>query len=101
MVFFIFIQILIDVKLANSGIPDQAQHSAASDQGLHCLRTYHKKEARRIRVKLPLSLCLERTKLMISNMITMISDNDKVHTVIKLVSEEAIHETFDNIVHLT
>ena len=38
---------------------------------------------------------------MIRNMITMISNNDKVHTVIKLVSEEAIHETFDNTVHLT
>ena len=38
---------------------------------------------------------------MIRIIITMISDNDKVHTMIKLVSEEAIHETFDDMVHLT
>ena len=37
MVFFIFIQILIEHSVANSGDPDQALHSAVSDLGLHCL----------------------------------------------------------------
>ena len=33
--------------LANSGDADQTPRSAASDQGLHCLPTSHKKDAQR------------------------------------------------------
>ena len=36
---------------ANSGDPDQTQHSVASDLGLHCLPMSHKKYARHIWVK--------------------------------------------------
>ena len=36
---------------ANSGDPDQTPHSVASDQGLHCLYMYRKKDAMHIWVK--------------------------------------------------
>ena len=49
---FHFIQILIEkFCLVNSGDPDQTPHSAASDQGLHCLHTSHKKGDRLVWVK--------------------------------------------------
>ena len=51
MVFFIFIQILIEKADTNSGEPDQTPQNAASDLGLHCLQTSHKKDARLIWVK--------------------------------------------------
>ena len=50
MVFFIFIQILIEHS-ANSGDPDQTPHHAASGLGLHCLHMSHKKDARLMWVK--------------------------------------------------
>ena len=50
-VFFIFIQILIEKADTNSGEPDQTPQNAASDLGLHCLHTSHKKDARLIWVK--------------------------------------------------
>ena len=50
MVFFIFIQVLIEMQ-ANSGDPDQTPHSVASDLGLHYLPMSHKKDARHIWVK--------------------------------------------------
>ena len=46
MVFFIFIQIVIE-----SGDPDQTPRSAASDLGLHYLPMSHKKDARIVWVK--------------------------------------------------
>ena len=45
MVFLIFIQILIEHTVANSGDPDQMPHLVASDLGLHCLPMSHKKDA--------------------------------------------------------
>ena len=49
MVFFIFIQILIEHSaLANSGDPDQTSLYVASDLGLYCLPMSHKKDARLI-----------------------------------------------------
>ena len=54
MVFFIFIQILIEHslskqhRLANCGHPIQT--NAASDLGLHCLPIFHKKDGRLILV---------------------------------------------------
>ena len=46
MVFFIFIQILKENSVANSGDAEQTQRSAASALGLHCLHMPHKKGAR-------------------------------------------------------
>ena len=48
MVFFIFIQILIEHSASNSGDPDQMLHCAAFGLGLHYmyLPTSHKKDAR-------------------------------------------------------
>ena len=46
MVAFIFIQILIEHSVANSGDPDQTLRSAVSGLGLHCLPMSHKKDAR-------------------------------------------------------
>ena len=46
MVFFNFIQILIEHSEANSGDPDQTPHYAASDLGLHCLPMSHITDAR-------------------------------------------------------
>ena len=46
MVFFIFIQILIEHMQANSGDPYHMPHSAASGLGLHCVPMSFKKEAR-------------------------------------------------------
>ena len=43
MVFFIFIQVLIENLQAKSGDPDQTPHSVASDLGLHYLPMSHKK----------------------------------------------------------
>ena len=48
MVFFIFIQILIEQAKIED--PDQTLHSAVSGLGLHYLPTSHKKDARLIRV---------------------------------------------------
>ena len=45
MVFFIFIQILIE-RSVNNGDPDHTPHSVASDLGLHCLTMSHEKDAR-------------------------------------------------------
>ena len=45
MVFFIFIQVLIENYAENSGDPDQTSHSVASDLGQHYLPISHKKEA--------------------------------------------------------
>ena len=46
MLFFIFIQILIEFSVyPNKGDPDQMlQNAAASDLGLHCLPMSHKKD---------------------------------------------------------
>ena len=54
MVFFIFIQVLIEIMQANSADPDQTPHSVASDLGLHYLSIAmsHKKDARHIWVKM-------------------------------------------------
>ena len=52
MVFFIFIQILIqNILKANSRDPDQIQPSVVSDLGLHCLPMSHKKDVRLIWVR--------------------------------------------------
>ena len=49
MVFFIFIQVLIENYASkNSGDPDQTPHSVAPDLGLHFLPMSHKKDARHI-----------------------------------------------------
>ena len=48
MVFFIFIQALIESMQASSGDPDQTPHFVASDLGLHYLPISHKKDARHI-----------------------------------------------------
>ena len=48
-VFFIFIQILIEHSVLNNGEysdPDQMPHSVESDLGLHCLLMSNKKDAR-------------------------------------------------------
>ena len=57
MVFFIFIQVLIENLQANSGDPDQMPHSVASVLGLHYLPLSHKKDARHIMFKMQL-FCL-------------------------------------------
>ena len=41
MVFFIFIQVLIEIMQANSGDPDKTPHYLASDLGLQCLPMSH------------------------------------------------------------
>ena len=46
MVVFVFILILIENSVANSGDPDQTLHSAASGLGLHCLPMSYRKDAR-------------------------------------------------------
>ena len=51
MVFFIFIQVLIEIMQANSGDPDQTPHSVASDLSLRYLPMSHIKDARHIWVK--------------------------------------------------
>ena len=48
---FIFIQILIEYSIANSGDPYQMTGSVASYLGQHCLHTSHKRDARLIWVK--------------------------------------------------
>ena len=48
MVFYIFIQILIDPYVSKSGDPDQTPRSVACDLGLHGLPMSHKKDARLI-----------------------------------------------------
>ena len=45
MIFFIFIQILIDHSVVNSRYPDKMLRSVASDLGLHCLPMPIKKDA--------------------------------------------------------
>ena len=45
-VFFIFIQILIENSAHNSEDPDPSPHSAVSDMGLHCFTMFMEKEAR-------------------------------------------------------
>ena len=57
MVFFIFIQMLIEHSVSYSGDPDQTPHFAASDLVLHCLSMSHKKDTRLIWVK-KLASCL-------------------------------------------
>ena len=49
--FFIFIQILIEYSIANSGDPYQMTGYVASYLGQHCLHTFHKRDARLIWVK--------------------------------------------------
>ena len=51
MVFFTFIQVLIENMQANSGDPDQTTHSVASDLGLRYLPMSRIKDARHIWVK--------------------------------------------------
>ena len=51
MVFFIFIQVLLEIMQANNGDPDQTPHSVASDLGLRYLPMSHIKDARHIWVK--------------------------------------------------
>ena len=51
MVFFIFIQVLIENYASKSGGPDQTPHSVASDLGLCYLPMSHIKDARHIWVK--------------------------------------------------
>ena len=51
MLFFIFIQVLIEIMQANSGDPDQTPHYVASDLGLRYLPMSHIKDARHIWVK--------------------------------------------------
>ena len=46
--FFIFIIFLKKLMFANSGQPKQTPRFAASDLVLHCLPTFHKKDARLI-----------------------------------------------------
>ena len=46
MVFFIFIKVLKETSLSNSGEPDQMLHFAASDLVLHCLPLFHKEDAK-------------------------------------------------------
>ena len=48
MVFFIFIQILKDTSVTNSGEPGQTPRFAASDLVLHCLPMSNKKDAKLI-----------------------------------------------------
>ena len=74
MEFFIFIQILIEHSVSNSGDPDQTQHSAASDLGLCCLPMSHKKDARLMLVHLNLFLFGY-----IITFINGISDNRNAH----------------------
>ena len=62
MVFFIYIQILIEHSVSNSGDPDQTPLYVASDMGLRCLLMSHKKDARLIWVKQSRS-CFENIKL--------------------------------------
>ena len=57
MVFFIFIQVLLEIMQANSGDPDQTRHSLVSDLGLRYLPMVHVKDARHIWVKMQL-FCL-------------------------------------------
>ena len=57
MVFFIFIQVLIEIMQASRGDPDQTPHSVSSDLGLHYLPMSHKKGALHICVKMQL-FCL-------------------------------------------
>ena len=52
MVFFIFIQILIEDLQANSGESDQTPCSTESDLSLHCLSLFYKKDAGFILVKI-------------------------------------------------
>ena len=52
MVFFICIQLLIDILQANSGEPDQTPRFAASDLVFHCLSMSFKKDAMLIRVNI-------------------------------------------------
>ena len=44
MLFFIFIQILIEHSASKQWNPDQTKHSVASGLGLHYLPTSHKKD---------------------------------------------------------
>ena len=52
MVFSIFIEILKETSVTNSGESDQLQRFAGSNLVLHCLPMSHKKDARLIWVKL-------------------------------------------------
>ena len=52
MVYHICTRIPIEYSISNSGDPYQTPRSVASDLGLHCLSMSHKKDARRIWVKL-------------------------------------------------
>ena len=54
---FQFISILIELFASNSGDPDQTPRFSASGLGLHYLTTSHKKDARRIWVKLVAIKC--------------------------------------------
>ena len=50
-VYFIFIQVLIEQSLSKQWIPNQMLRTAASGLGLHYLSMSHKKDARLIWVK--------------------------------------------------
>ena len=50
-VFYIFLQLLIERLYANSRDPYETPLSAASDLGLRCLPMSHKKDARLVWVK--------------------------------------------------
>ena len=60
MVFFIFIQVLIENYASKQSDADQTPHSVASDLGLPCLPMSHKKDARHIWVKMQLFCYLIR-----------------------------------------
>ena len=51
-IFIFLFKFLIDPLYINSGDPDQTPRYTASDLGLHCLRTSHKKDASLIWVKI-------------------------------------------------
>ena len=55
--YFIFIQILIEKYASKQYDPDQTPHFVASDLGLHYLPMSHKKDARRMWIKMQL-FCL-------------------------------------------
>ena len=57
MVIFIYIKILIQQSVNNSGDPDQTPPFAASDLGLHCLPLSYKKDARLISVNIRGKIC--------------------------------------------
>ena len=92
MLFFSFIQILIEFSVSKSGHPDQTPQNVASDLGLHCFPMSNKKDARLIlvNIKESCSNTVTHTKVInIRGYFKAICHADKPHYSLPLLNASA------------